>query len=1008
MLTIKVQTSKKAAEKYMEEHLSTGGLYTEGEDTSTRQKPADGNPVKYYYDDQMRWHGSLVDKLGLDPTQPVTKEQFTVFLQNYNPVNFKQLTAKTIDGRRLYFDATFSAPKSVSIMAITMNDLALIKAHDLASQETLKEIEKSAQTRVRVNGANELRKTGNILVASVVHATSRANDPQLHSHNLVFNVTWDQVEKKFKALEASEIYQKTNYFTEIYRNKLAEKVRALGYEIEPQKHGWEIKGVSHEIRNTFSKRSKNITQLVGELESTLNRKLTNNEKSILTHKSRKKKSKSLEIKEIIQQHKNELSPGELSELNKIKNRAIIKRVSMPKAVENLLNQRKEAKLQAAYKFAKSHLFERQSVIKKDDLKMEVLKQLYGEVSFQDIDQIIAQDKEIYEGTSETIGSIHGLAKEVFINDFVNQNLNRFSEKIVPKNMNINELRDDQNQAFHQILKNKDQVQVLIGPAGTGKSFLLEKIVHVLKENQFNTIALAPTASATQNLSKDIGVSAQTLQSFLQNWEKIIESFEREKNKKNFLIVDEAGLASVDQMEHLLKISEKINTQVLLVGDTRQHKSVEAGDALRSIMTISNVQITSLNQVVRQKNEVFKKIVESARDGEIKETFNKLAELNCIKSSKTPNLEELTQITNKNEILKSLNECDLVKSYIKKTNDQKAVLIITPTRQELDQITDLIRFKSFNDYSGPVLKKEVIRSLRFTNAEKLNVKSYSVNKSDPMFLKFHARHKGLSKNTQWEVIGKDNGRLQIKNNTNEKVFSLDLKHLDPNAFDVVQKKELEIKVGDKIVIQKNDKKNKFINGDIVQVKDMQNGELILNDGRKILEDFNHLDYGYVTTSYSSQGKTCDYVLLSMSNLSGKALSSEQFYVSLSRAREGAEIFIEDREYIEAQLNRSSHRKLNTEILSPETNQKIKSELSFDLDQLKNKLSQLVNVDKFVEKKSYFERFKSQFVDFIKSFNKNRSLENLKSMSLENHAPTKVVSLQNRESISKDKKSIEIEL
>ncbi len=245
----------------MEEHLSTGAMYTEGEDTQSRQKPAEGDPVKYYHDDQMRWHGGLVKTLGLDPLNPITKEQFSLLLENKNPLTSKPLTAKTIEGRRLYFDATFSAPKSVSIMAITMNDQALIKAHDLAVQETLTELEQSAQTRVRINGANELRKTGNILVASVVHATSRANDPQLHSHNLVFNVTWDQVEKKFKALEASEIYQKTNYFTEIYRNKLAEKVRALGYEIEPQKHGWEIKGVSHEIRDTFSKRSKNITQL---------------------------------------------------------------------------------------------------------------------------------------------------------------------------------------------------------------------------------------------------------------------------------------------------------------------------------------------------------------------------------------------------------------------------------------------------------------------------------------------------------------------------------------------------------------------------------------------------------------------------------------------------------------------------------------------------------------------------------------------------------------------------
>lgn len=992
----------------MEEHLSTGALYTEGEDTQSRQKPAEGDPVKYYHDDQMRWHGGLVKALGLDPSNPITKEQFSLLLENKNPLTSKPLTAKTVEGRRLYFDATFSAPKSVSIMAITMNDQALIKAHDLAVQETLTELEQSAQTRVRINGANELRKTGNILVASVVHATSRANDPQLHSHNLVFNVTWDQVEKKFKALEASEIYQKTNYFTEVYRNKLAEKVRALGYEIEPQKHGWEIKGVSTEIRDTFSKRSKNITQLVKDLEANLNRKLTNNEKAILTHQSRKKKSKSLEINEIVKQHKNELNSGELSELNKLKNRAMIKRLSIQKTVENWISPRKEIKLQNAYNFAKAHLFERQSVVKKDELKMEILKQVYGEVSFQDIDQIIAKDKDVFEGTGDTIGSIQGLAKEVFINDFVDQNLNKMSEIKVASDFDISALRSDQKTAFNEILTNTDQIQILEGPAGTGKSFLLEKIVQVLKQNQIKTLALAPTAGATQNLAKDIGINAHTLQSFLQNYEQLIKQNKDGKYPKNYLIVDEAGLISVNQMEHLIKISERMNSQVLLVGDTRQHNSVEAGDALRSIKAFSNVKVTSLNQVIRQKNQTYKEIVESARNGKFKESLDKLNELNCIKSNRAPNLEDLSKIASPIEIQNSLSHCDLLNSYSQKMNEKKSVLVITPTRLELHQITDLIRYKIFSDYKGPILHKEVIRSLRFTDAEKSNVKSYIISKSDPMYLKFHIKNKDFSKDSQWQVIGKEKEKLKIKNLSNNKEHFIDLKKIDPSKFDVVQKKELEIKIGDKLMIQRNEKTSKFLNGDIVQVKDIQNNQIILTDNRKVPEKFNHLDYGYVTTSYSSQGKTCDYVLLSMSNFSGNALSSEQFYVSLSRAKEGAEIFIEDREYIEAQLTRSSARKLNTEILSKKSFESIKSHRGLDLDQLKVKLNNLLNMNKIEQKTSYLDQFKNQYKDFITSFNKKRTLETLKGKSNEKETPTNPASLQKQESISKEKKSIEFEI
>ncbi len=975
MLTIKVQSSKKAAEKYMEDHLSTGNQYSEGEDLSARQKPTTETPVKYYHDDQMRWHGSLVEKLGLDPEKPITKDQFSVLLENKNPTTSTQLTAKTIVGRRLYFDATFSAPKSVSIMAITMNDQALIKAHDLATQETLKELELSSQTRIRVNGANDLRKTGSILVASVVHATSRANDPQLHSHNLVFNVTWDQIEKKFKALEASEIYKKTNYFTEVYRNKLAEKVIALGYEIEPQKHGWEIKGVSPEIRATFSKRSKSISQLAKELEVSLNRPLTNNEKSTLTHQTRKKKTKSLQIKEIVHQHKNELKIGELSDLNKLKNRALAKRIEIHNPVKNGFTPHQKLKLEVAYKFAKDHLFERRSVVQKDDLKLLTLKQVYGEVKMQDIDQLIDKDDEIFVGENETIGSIKGLAKEVYINDFVDQTMNKFSEKLVHANFDIGTLRDDQKKAFHEILNNKDQVQILEGPAGTGKSYLLKKIIQVLDQNQVKAIAVAPTTGATQNLSKDLSISAQTLQSFLTNYEKILELKSDGVYPKKFLIVDEAGLVSVDQMENLLKVSEKTNLQILLVGDTRQHNSIEAGDALRSLQKFSKAKVSTLNKVVRQKNEMYGQIVDYARKGYHEEALKMLSKSNCIKNNKIPNLDIINQITSEVEIKNAFNDCHILNSYFDKSKATHSVLIITPTRHELQQITDLIRLKKYYDYNGPIVKKEVIQSLRFTSAEKENLNSYQIEKSNPMYLNFHLKHKSFNKDSQWQVLDNRKNKLYVKNVKNNKMCSLDLSKLESKSFDVIQKKELEIKINEKLIIQKNDKLNGFVNGDIVQVKDIIHNEIILTDGRKISENLNFLDYGYVTTSYSSQGKTCDYVLLSMSNFSGNALSSEQFYVSLSRAKEGAEIFVEDVEYIKAQLQRSRSRQLNKEILSPAINEKIKSHIGIDMNQLKSQLDTLVNFKKIDQHKTYFEKFKERFKDFIDTFNKNRTLDHI---------------------------------
>lgn len=288
MITVKVQTVKAAAEKYFENHLEKGEYVTEGEDHSeTATSPE--NLTKYYTDQPVTWHGKTATLLRLNVGAPVTKEQFQLLLENKNPATGTALTARTNAYRRLYFDATVSAPKSVSVMAITMGDTRLINAHEEASKEALKELEKHSQTRVRVKGQYTIRKTANFLAASVTHTTSRANDPQLHTHNLIFNVTWDEVEQKFKAMEAYEIYNNVEYFTELYRNKLAEKVLALAYQIERAKHGWELKGVSKEICDLFSKRSASIKEAEKALEVTRGRPITNQERAILTEKTRQKK-----------------------------------------------------------------------------------------------------------------------------------------------------------------------------------------------------------------------------------------------------------------------------------------------------------------------------------------------------------------------------------------------------------------------------------------------------------------------------------------------------------------------------------------------------------------------------------------------------------------------------------------------------------------------------------------------------------------------------------------------
>jgi conjugative relaxase-like TrwC/TraI family protein len=711
MITIKVQSVQAAAEKYMENHLSQGEHKSEGEDQRGSGKSnLNQDLAEYYAELPLKWHGNLVSRLGFDPTKPLTKAQFKSLLENKNPNTGKNLTARTIHGRRLYFDATTSAPKSVSILAVTMNDYRLIKAHEEATAFSITEIEKFAQTRVRVDGQHTVRKTGNVLCASATHTTSRTNDPQLHSHNLFFNVTWDQIEQKYKALEAYEIYDKATYFTEIYRHVLAQKVKELGYQIEHKKHGWEIKGVSPEICTKFSKRSSLIKKLTHQFEQSLGRELTNNEKSLITEKSRRAKSKNLTLKQAVELQQSELTLSEKQSLERIKTLSLIEQKMNENSFKSIkklstqLNKDFETKADVdAFDFAIRHVFERQSTVSKQDLITAAIKSDYGKLNLNIIDKLIDSNPNLFRGENDLIGTIQGLSYELYISEFIEKSAGKFKENKIQSISVFDQFTDEQKQAFHEIITSPDQVHFLEGSAGTGKSFLLKGVSDAITENKIQLLATAPTASAALSLEKDVGVPAQTLQSLLYNHDLF-----KDQLTNGYLIVDEAGFISSAQMDKLFKITEKYNTQVLLVGDTKQHHGVEAGDALRSLKLYSNIRTSSLKTVIRQKNINYKSAINDLQNLNYKAAWEKFNQMGVVHSL-DQYLKDKGQKISDNDLNLSLDYDKLIQSYKSHKDLGESVLVVTPSRFEVQTLTQKIRNSLDLDFSTSIQKKSIVRS-----------------------------------------------------------------------------------------------------------------------------------------------------------------------------------------------------------------------------------------------------------------------------------------------------------
>jgi len=249
VVTAKTQYSLTNAKGYFEEHLCVGDYYDEGQRVSGE------------------WFGVGAQRLGL--SGKVRAEEFLRLCENQHPGTGEKLTQrkKTTrrDGddiaanRRIFYDFTFSPPKSVSLAALVGGDERIMDAHARAVRSALKEFEAFAATRVRAKNSVSDRMTGNFVASLFTHDTSRALDPHVHTHCIVFNATFDPKEKRWKALQNHELLRARKFAENAYYHELARELGSCGYGIRNRARGdFQIEGVTDELCDRFSKRHAEI------------------------------------------------------------------------------------------------------------------------------------------------------------------------------------------------------------------------------------------------------------------------------------------------------------------------------------------------------------------------------------------------------------------------------------------------------------------------------------------------------------------------------------------------------------------------------------------------------------------------------------------------------------------------------------------------------------------------------------------------------------------------------
>jgi conjugative relaxase-like TrwC/TraI family protein len=224
------------------------------------------------------WRGQLAQQWGLQGA--VGDEHFARLTEGQHPLTEEQLVqhqvSRTYEGKggkevtsvehRAGWDATFSAPKSVSITALVGGDDRVQEAHRESVRVALGELEQ--YTQARIGNVHAPETTGKFVAATFEHDTARPVDgyaaPQLHTHAVIFNVT-ERDNGQTRALQPHELFTSQRYATAVYRSELALRLEKLGYEVEHGQHGQpEIKGYTQEYLEVSSPRREQIKEHLRE------------------------------------------------------------------------------------------------------------------------------------------------------------------------------------------------------------------------------------------------------------------------------------------------------------------------------------------------------------------------------------------------------------------------------------------------------------------------------------------------------------------------------------------------------------------------------------------------------------------------------------------------------------------------------------------------------------------------------------------------------------------------
>jgi len=621
-----------------------------------------------------QWYGRGAETMEL--TGEVKDGELLKGFQGLHPATGEQLAANAGEQHKPGYDFTFSAPKSVSAVFGAGNQEtrdAIRSAHDHAVNRALNYIESNAlHTRHGAGGEDRRAVSSGVAFAKFEHGTSRAGDPQLHTHALALNVGRD-AEGNWRGIDFDSRHKMLA--GAIYRAELAHHLKEQGYAIDRDGDSFRVVGIPDALEKEWSKRRD-------EIEKTLSEKGLSSAKAaaVATLDSRSTKDESLtrdelharwqvhgkehgfdqaqidRMKDMGRDHEPEpMRPGHeivaaLAEKNSTFTDLQLQTAVMQEAQGHM---RPDDAMELARAIQREHTISLGHLSHREAASADHLKS--GErLTTADV---IETEKRLMDST-ESMMKDRGHAVDA----------GTLREVMATRTLN-----DEQLKALEHVTSSRS-VAVVQGLAGTGKTYAMDAVREAYERKGYEVIGTSISQEATQGLQEGAGIEKA------MNIAKMIHELNEGRltlDDKTVVIIDEAGMASLKDMERITREADQAGAKVIAVGDTKQIQAVDGGAPMRAMM--EKAGYVELSNVVRQRDAIEtidRDLPQLLRDGKAEEAFQRMADAGRL------HIHETAQEARSAAAEKYLN--------YGRDNPDKTAIVMASTNAEVKDINRYIR------------------------------------------------------------------------------------------------------------------------------------------------------------------------------------------------------------------------------------------------------------------------------------------------------------------------------